>query len=45
MLKVIHITDIDVKRNLVGVVGYLEQHAAFGTTPPLRGTPPEEGNG
>jgi type I restriction enzyme S subunit len=53
-LIVIHIKDIDVKRNINGVFEYLKNHNAFKnkkkvlnsnvTTPPLRGTPPEEGN-
>ena len=43
-LVVIHIGDSDVKNNLSGVVDFLRNHSALATTPPLRGTPPEEGN-
>ena len=42
-LLVIHIMDADVKNNLSGVMSFLLNHPVF-TTPPLRGTPPEEGN-
>jgi very-short-patch-repair endonuclease len=52
-LTVIHVLDSDVKSNLAGVMQFLQEHPALittpirdkGTTPPLRGTPPEEGNG
>jgi len=47
-LIVIHLTDRDVKTNLCGVMEYLRNHSALTTTPPttppLRGTPPKEGN-
>lgn len=61
-LRVIHVLDVDVKRNLTGVMDYLrcqlfpstggvDGEAGRGgglrideTTPPLRGTPPAEGN-
>lgn len=42
-LVVVHIMDRDVKNNLSDVMTFLRNHTAF-TTPPLRGTPPEEGN-
>lgn len=42
-LTVIHLLDRDVKSNLSGVMQFLLQHPAL-TTPPLRGTPPQEGN-
>nr|WP_202950894.1 DUF559 domain-containing protein [Prochlorothrix hollandica] len=50
-LTVIHLRDGDVKRNLTGVMDFLRGHPALttavegeGTTPPLRGTSPVEGN-
>ncbi|MDD2720066.1 MAG: endonuclease domain-containing protein [Gallionella sp.] len=43
-LEVIHIGDSDVKSNLSGVMDFLLNHSALATTPPLRGTPPLEGN-
>ncbi|WMJ09141.1 endonuclease domain-containing protein [Nitrosomonas sp. sh817] len=50
-LTVIHLLDKDVKNNLAGVMQFLLQHPALtapsrgkATTPPLRGTPPQEGN-
>jgi very-short-patch-repair endonuclease len=57
-LIVIHLQDIDVKRNLSEVMSFLRHHPALATTgvesfckaattpttPPLRGTPPKEGN-
>ncbi|PAX53171.1 endonuclease domain-containing protein [Brunnivagina elsteri] len=50
-LTVIHLRDGEVKGNMTGVMDFLRGHPAFGnpetnpeTTPPLRGTPPEEGN-
>jgi very-short-patch-repair endonuclease len=50
-LTVIHVLDSDVKSNLAGVMQFLQEHPALisalrdkGTTPPLRGTPPREGN-
>lgn len=42
-LSVIHLLDIEVKKNLSGVMDFLRSHPAM-TTPPLRGTPPREGN-
>ncbi len=42
-LTVVHILDIDVKRNLPSVMELLQKHLEE-TTPPLRGTPPQEGN-
>lgn len=42
-LTVIHLLDADVKNNLSGVLLFLQNHPVF-TTPPLRGTPPAEGN-
>jgi very-short-patch-repair endonuclease len=46
-LTVIHLRDSDVKGNLSGVMDFLRGHPALTTeetTPPLRGTPPREGN-
>lgn len=46
-LTVIHLRDGDVKGNLAEVMDFLRGHpvlASKETTPPLRGTPPEEGN-
>jgi very-short-patch-repair endonuclease len=50
-LTVIHLRDSFVKTNLSGVMDFLQNHLAFTasspreeTTPPLRGTPPREGN-
>jgi very-short-patch-repair endonuclease len=45
-LTVIHFLDSDIKTNLSGSLQYLHAHTAFAvaTIPPLRGTPPEEGN-
>ncbi len=51
-LTVIHVPDSEVKNNLAGVMQFLQGHPALGTTPPrgqattppLRGTPPWEGN-
>ena len=43
-LIVIHIPDGDVKSNLSGVMDFLRNYSALATTPPLRGTPPQEGN-
>ena len=47
-LTVIHLRDGDVRKNLAGVMDFLRSHPALTisveTTPPLRGTPPEEGN-
>ena len=43
-LFVIHLADYDVKTNLSGVIEFLRNHSALTTTPPLRGTPPKEGN-
>ncbi len=45
-LTIIHFLDSDIKTNLSGVMEYLHAYPAFAvtTTPPLRGTPPEEGN-
>ena len=45
-LTIIHFLDSDIKTNLSAVMEYLHAHPAFAvvTTPPLRGTPPEEGN-
>lgn len=42
-LVVVRIMDRDVKNNLSGVMTFLRNHPTL-TTPPLRGTPPEEGN-
>lgn len=42
-LSVIHIADAEVKNNLFGVMEFLRNHQVL-TTPPLRGTPPQEGN-
>lgn len=42
-LTVIHLLDRDVKSNLSGVMDFLRNHPLL-TTPPLRGTPPKEGN-
>jgi very-short-patch-repair endonuclease len=42
-LTVIHLQDSDVKQNISGVMDFLRNNPAM-TTPPLRGTPPEEGN-
>ncbi len=51
-LQVIHIFDSDVKKNLDGVMEFLNNHPALSGTPPregnehpaLSGTPPKEGN-
>jgi very-short-patch-repair endonuclease len=44
-LEVIHIRDIDVKKNLDGVMKMLKSHPALVIDhPALKGTPPEEGN-
>ena len=42
-LTVIHLLDGDIKNDLSSVICFLQNHSVF-TTPPLRGTPPQEGN-
>ncbi len=48
-LKVVHLRDDDVKKNLAGVMDFLRSHPVLAspnqdTTPSLRDTPPREGN-
>ena len=43
-LSVIHILDTDVKKNLDGVMSFLNKHPVFLTTSPRWGTPPQEEN-